>query len=736
MQYFGRSEGASGELQLLADHLRNVAQRAGQFAEEAGLARELGEWAGRLHDLGKYSYEFQAKLLNAKNSRDQVVHSYQGAVIALDSRSLECALAIAAHHAGLKKLSDLKSELDGLETTIGLTNTRLRNRAAAFVKLAEQEGIVSGRPPASVGKNGEEMRLELRTRMLLSCLADADRLDAEAWTTPERELIREAPRLDPETRLATVRESIQAVAAERAGRADPKVLEARSRVLEACLDAADRDRGFFSLTVPTGGGKTLASLAFALKHAHRQELRRVIFVVPFLTIIEQNADAIRRSLGDHDGSFVLEHHSNVAGSRKGDDDDSTEGTALRQRLLAENWDSPVIMTSAVQFFESLFSDHPTKLRKVHNIARSVIVFDEAQTFPPELLRPLVGMLRQLVEEYGCSVVFCTATQPALAAPLRGKEDEALLPPGTIHEIMPEPERLFDQLRRVRVVWRTAEPTAATALAAEMLQEPAALAIVNTKRDAREVFQALLANAAWGASHLSTRMCPEHRRQVLRAIRERLSRDEPCHVASTQLVEAGVDVDFPAVWRAMAPLDSVAQAAGRCNREGKLDFGHVIVFQTEDQRMPGGAYRRGASITAGMLSQSADGVDIAVPAEFTEYFVRLYNTEDLDARHIAGLRKSFDFPTVAEKFKLIEETTAVLVPYGEGERWRDRVQSGEKMTRGKLREMQPFMVSLYEIELRKALESGDVVRTADGIHVFTGRYDGQLGLVLSSDPLVD
>ena len=735
-EYYGRSVGADGEPQLLREHLRNVAETAATFADAAGLPRELGEWAGWLHDLGKYSPEFQRHL--AQQNRDHVVHSYQGAAWAWDARSLECAFAVAAHHGGLKKRTVLREDLDGLDATVGMPRpATIRDRGREFVAIAKADGVLAGEPPRSAPGRGEELAFELRTRMLLSCLADADRLDAEAWTSPEKQSVRDAPPLDPSRRLDHVLRFISDLAISRTGAANPDVLDARREVLAAALAAAPQAPGFFSLTVPTGGGKTLASLAFALAHAAAHGQRRVIFVVPFLTIIEQNADVIRRALGKENGELVLEHHSNVLPAGP-DNDDSWSGTALRQRLLAENWDSPVIMTSAVQFFESLFSDHPTHLRKIHNIANSVIVFDEAQTFPPELLRPLTDMLRQLVEEYRCSAVICTATQPALSVGLRGRDDEALLRPGTVREIVPDPPRLFERLKRIEVRWPGDERLPLLAVAAEMLREPRALAILNTKLDARRLFEALRERDPH-AVHLSTRMCPAHRRAVLTEIRRRLQHGEPCRVASTQLVEAGVDVDFPAVWRAMGPLDAIAQAAGRCNREGKLPAGgRVTVFRTEDDRMPGTTYRRGASIAQTLLAVGGGAIDIHRPEVFTDYFVRLYNSDNLDARKIVPLRRQLDFPEVARQFRLIDDTTtAVLVPYGEGARWRERVLSGEVITRGALRAMGPYMVSLYTTtELARALASGQVTHTADGLYVFVPEYDDDLGLVLRDDPLKD
>ena len=574
--------------------------------------------------------------------------------------------------------------------------------------------------------------------MLLSCLADADRLDAEAWMSEWHPSLRTTvEELTPATRLDR---TLEHIARLRSGRPSSDVGRARDEVLQAALVVAPESPGFFSLTVPTGGGKTLASLAFALAHAQSHGMRRVIFVVPFLTVIEQNAAVIRAAVGEQEyGSVVLEHHSNVVDGM-GMPAEGQTAREVRQRLLAENWDSPIIMTTAVQFFESLFADHPTQVRKVHNIANSVVVFDEAQTFPPRLLRPLVGMLRQLVDEYRCTAVFCTATQPALTNDIRGSDGpEALLPLGSVREIAPDPAAFFGRLKRVQVDWPGDQPTPLSSVGASMAGVKQALAVMNTKKQARELFTHLLVHDSH-AIHLSTRMCAAHRREVVAEIRRRLDAQEPCLVASTQLVEAGVDLDFPAVWRAFGPLDSIAQAAGRCNREGSLpEPGRVTVFRPEDDRMPGGVYRRATGVTEVMLAVGGGSIDIHTPASFTDYFVGLYNSSDLDGRRVVDARRALDFPTVAQRFKLIDDiTTGVLVPYGQGAGWITRLLAGEQFGRAHFRHMQPFMVSLYEGELKKGLASGEVTIEGDaGIHVFRGDYNDTLGLILSGDdPLED
>jgi len=733
MTYWARSENDSGQRQLLADHLRNVAITAGRFAEAAGLPREMGEWAGWLHDLGKYSDEFQRHLLAEDTTF--VEHAAHGAAIAAAAGAIECAFAVAGHHTGLATRHKLQQLRSRDEATAGLqSGTRVWDRAERFAAVAREDAGIDGKPSRTVANAGDELRVELRTRMLLSCLVDADRLDAEAWGSRSRTDLRaDVEALKPTARLTSVLNHIAALAA---GHPESRVASVRREVLEASLTAADREPGFFSLTVPTGGGKTLASLAFALKHAAQYQKRRLVFVLPFLTIIEQNASVIREATGEganNWGRVVLEHHSNVAGMDEPQGDADRE---LRRRLLAENWDVPIVVSTTVQFFESLFSDRPSSLRKVHNVARSVIVLDEAQTFPPGMLRPLVAMLRQLVDDHGCTVLFCTATQPALSNPIKGQSgQDALIPEGSIREIVNDPESLFRALKRVRVAWPSGREVSMQDVAADMSAVGQALAIMNTKKQASELYRALAVFDP-SAIHLSTRLCAAHRTAVLTEVRRRLKASEPCVVSATQLVEAGVDIDFPAVWRVLGPLDGIAQAAGRCNREGKLTSGRVTVFRAVGGTLPRGAYHAATQVTDGLLRGGVTP-DIDRPATFADYFVRLYNVRDLDESRVGVAREQFDFPAVAERFRLIDDaTTAVIVPYAEGAEWAERALGDAEFGRRELRRLQLFTVGLFENELAAGQAAGEIVRTESGLHIFRGRYDPALGLVLAAGSLDD
>ncbi|MCX6972244.1 MAG: CRISPR-associated helicase Cas3' [Verrucomicrobia bacterium] len=548
------------EWQLLKHHLRNVSDLAAKFADPFG-ASEDARVAGLLHDLGKYRNEFQEYLRNERGSSSETQHAIFGAAWAM-SRGLPATLPVAGHHAGLHDCGDLPA-------MVAKPILKLDSILPELIALLEREMGNLPALPVSPDWVKEELSAEFYTRMLFSCLVDADRLDTASWpATPQSDCVLEADPL------------LHRICAERDCKAsmNPKsslgIL--RNRVFDASIEAAELPPGFFSLTVPTGGGKTLASMAFALAHAKAYGLRRIIVVIPYLSIIEQNAAEYRRILGD---DIVLENHSGVLpGADLGEEEKS------RLELVSENWDAPVVVTTSVQFLESLFSSSPGKCRKLHRISRSVVIFDEVQTLPAHLLKPTFNVFRELAANYGTSFVFSSATQPAF-------RKSAALPdgfdPNELREITPDPAELFRKVRRVNYHLPKADevldwPT----LAQRMAAESHCLCVVNLTRHAKELWEELkrILPAA-PPIHLSSAMCPHHRLALIQVIRERLKAGQPCRVVSTQLIEAGVDVDFPVVWRALGPLDSIVQVAGRCNREGRLPVGEVHVFRPVDHKLP-------------------------------------------------------------------------------------------------------------------------------------------------------
>jgi CRISPR-associated endonuclease/helicase Cas3 len=615
----GRSREETGnDWQLLAEHLDQVSRLARKLAcdtaPEDGVLQQMAASAGMLHDLGKYTDCFQKMLDGVGRGCPHSIYgalaSYEDAAGSPKKSAYPVVATIAAHHAGLKDRAGLLQELLDPEE-----HARARAQLEELLPkaIADQPAIVEALQPASIGKRPAN-KGDLFIRMLLSCLVDADRLD-----TAHREW---APAsLDATVRLAQLAQYVRELEARAAGRAycNSAVAQARSEVQEACRSAALGDPRLLSLSVPTGGGKTLASMRFALERAAARpdEYRRIIVVIPYLSIIEQNAEVYSRVFGK---DAVLEHHSgaayklaavNARGEKipyflPQDEQERDDANLAVRRQETENWDAPIIVTTSVRFFESLFSNHPSDLRRVHNIARSIIVLDEVQTLPRKLLAPLLGNFRELTEDWGCTVLMATATQPAFEA-RTAKQESYAWPASTVHETISDPRALHRALQRVQIEWRLKEPTQWADLAQEMLTHRQALCVVNTRQHAGLLYAALQ-QAVTGPEqreaifHLSTRMCAQHRLDVLAKIRRRLDADLPCILVSTQLIECGVDVDFPIAYRTLGPLDAIIQVAGRVDREGKLTHamgspaGRLIVFQSEDGKTPPHDYLEATRVT--------------------------------------------------------------------------------------------------------------------------------------------
>jgi CRISPR-associated helicase Cas3 len=515
----------------------------------------------------------------------------------------------------------------------------------------------------------------LDIRLLFSALVDADFLDTEAHfegNDTGKRYRKPGSELQPERALALLLSHIERLQA--GTQADQRVADVRAALHEACLDGAESSTGLFTLTAPTGSGKTLAMLAFALAHAKKHGLRRVVMVIPYLSIIEQTARIYRDIFAPHFGEeYVLEHHSLAGGgaepkeNQHDNEGNQTEDPERRRRLLAENWDAPLIITTSVQMLESLFSNRPSACRKLHRLVRSVILFDEVQTLPTSLAVPTLAALSHLTHAYGSSIVFSTATQPAFTH-LHETVKQHCGGGWQPREIVPEPAKLFSPLRRVEVSWSEPEQTMSWQSVAEQLrQHSQSLCIVNLKRHAKALWELLQEN---NALILSTNLCPAHRREVLATVRQRLKSQEPVRLIATQCIEAGVDVDFPVVYRAYAPLDAIIQAAGRCNREGRrMELGQVCVFLPEEERYPpGGSYEQAAQITKMLLKRHGkERMALDDPEFITGYYRELYDigkpeiakkTQELFRFVQAGA-----FPEIAKTYRLIEQDTInIVVPY--------------------------------------------------------------------------
>ncbi len=704
-----------GREQSLKNHLLGTAALAASFAEPFG-AGELARQLGLSHDVGKYQESFQRRI---RGENIRVDHSTAGAKEICNFFGWPAAYCVAGHHGGLP---------DGggrLDSASGATlSGRLKRDMQPYADYAKEVSLsrANFQRPTLLCRRGFSFSFWIR--MLFSCLVDADFLDTETFMRGSP-----APRGSDITMDALLSKLNRYVSAWWDARTP--LNRTRCDVLRACMQSGKaQSPGLFTLTVPTGGGKTVSSLAFALCHAVAHDKRRVIYVIPYTSIIEQTADTFRAILGEE---AVLEHHANV------DLDDSEDSLPdplkERRKLSAENWDVPVVVTTAVQFFESLFSNRPSRCRKLHNLVNSVIVFDEAQTLPLPYLLPCVRAIAELTVNYGASCVLCTATQPAL-----GDMFTQISPTLSPREIAPPiPETVFRRVRYAHLGTLSDE-----ALAQRLNAHKQALCIVSTRKQAQRVYSQLDRE---GSFHLSTLMAPEHRRAILKTVRARLEDGLPCRVVSTSLIEAGVDVDFPVVYRAEAGLDSIIQAAGRCNREGKrsAEDSVVYVFKPDDvyaATLPH-AMRRPIEV---MHFAAREGEPLDSPQNIERYFTELFrfsgpeiDRHDVVKKFEDGVqdpsRPSFPFDEIAQKFRLIEQSTrTVLVPRpGEAEEIARRLCDGEQ-SRGLMRRAERFAVNVYESHFDALNARGALCVLNPDFAVLTdlSLYSEDTGLTLMSD----
>lgn len=692
-----------GRTQTILEHLKGTASLCSAFAA-AFDAEAQGQLAGMAHDIGKYSAAFQRRL----HGGPKVDHASAGAFECLKAQQLAAAFAISGHHGGLPD-GGSRGDAAGAGTFWGRINRASQGNLEGYHAWQSEFSLPHANTPAFAGTRLEGMFF---TRMLFSCLVDADYTDTGAFMD-------NSPYLPASS--SSMEELWRRLETYVSGWFPPKgaLNMQRCAILEQCMSAgAQYGPGLFTLTVPTGGGKTVASLSFALAQAKARRMKRIVYVIPYTSIIEQTAQIFREILGDEN---VLEFHSGVQFDQQEDDASSPETAPLTRSV--ETWDVPVIVTTAVQFFESLYACRPSKCRKLHNLAQSVLIFDEAQMLPLPYLRPCVWAIAQLVRHYGASAVLCTATQPALAPIF-----QEFAPEIPIREICPMAEAHWESFRRVS--FQQAGTLSWMDLAARLQQQEQVLCVVNTRRAAREVFHQLSGS---GNFHLSTLMYPAHRRRILDEIRRRLRDGLPCRVVSTSLIEAGVDVDFPAVYRELSGLDSILQAAGRCNREGKRppEDSIVTIFQGEDP--PPRLFE--TSIGAGkiVLDHCQDVSSRAAIHTYFSTLLDLKGAEAQDAHHILPLMESefFPFRTVAERFHLIESpTTTVYLPLEEGAGLVELLRSGQ-YSRTLYRRLGQYGVSVYPQHLAALEQAGALEHLEDGSVVLRdiGLYTQTTGLTL-------
>jgi len=726
----------------LIEHSYAVGELAADFAQRFG-----ADWAmlaGRWHDLGKFRPRFQRYIrlvsgfesdAHIKGEAGKAPHSTAGAVLAIERFGVVghvLAYLIAGHHAGLdnwhsdKGFGGLHERLSDPKSQAELDESLAEKPPAELLAVGPFDPVVAMRAVPG-GKDG----FALWVRMLFSALVDADFLDTERYMDPDK-----FDRRNTWPTLQELKPLFDMHMVRLADHAKPTAVnKLRADILRQCREAANLDPGLFSLTVPTGGGKTLSGMAFALEHARRYDKRRIIHVIPYTSIIEQTANIFREIFGD----AVIEHHSNA--------ESSPDQETSASRLSCENWDAPIVVTTNVQFFESLFASRTSRCRKLHNIVDSVVVLDEAQLLPPEFLQPILDVLNLLTKHYGVTVVISTATQPALASREYFDARQSLRGLDHVREIITEPDALYDALERVEVRLPTdwQQPIEWPQLAEELSAHDSVLAIVNTRKDARALWEAM----PQGTLHLSALMCGAHRSQVIQDIKARLKAGTPTRVVSTQLVEAGVDVDFPKVYRALAGLDSVAQAAGRCNREGKLDGkGEVVVF-IPPKPAPPGFLLQGENACRDVLRDVVGSP--LTRTRFAAYFERFYYGCVLDKHNIcddlfmAHQKLPADtlavkFRTAARNFRLIndEDSLPIIVRYhgrdGQDksiDKWLTLLRC-DGPQRWLMRKLQRYTVNLRRNQAIPLLDRGDIEEVLPGLYaqIEEGHwvYDEQLGLL--------
>lgn len=774
-----RPEGDDMRQHELGEHLQAVSRLAAEFAASFGAA-PWAALAGLWHDLGKFREGFQRYIrqcgdpdahIEGRVAGADKTHSAAGALWArqylpeAQGRPGEVvarvlAYLIAGHHAGL---TDWAGENASLHTRLVQDDTRRELETALAASVPES--ILKPEHLPDIGdlrryrdddaNDSPPGRFALWVRMLFSCLVDADFLDTESFMSPQRHAARRGFLQLPamESLLSARFERMAAEVAAR-GETGSRVNRKRAEVLHTCLRKAELPPGVFSLTVPTGGGKTLSSLAFALRHAVRHGKRRVVYAIPYTSIIEQTAGIFSGIFGDEN---VIEHHSSV----EADERQETH----RSRLACENWDAPLIVTTNVQLLESLFASRTSRCRKLHNLVDSIIVLDEAQLLPVAYLQPVVDALRLLVKDYGVTLVLCTATQPTLETRTGFDQARALrgFKVGEVREIIDDVPGLYADLERVRVhlpadlnATRTWDD-----LAPEISNHEAVLAIVGRRADARDLYRQLKAGSPEGLWHLSGLMCAEHRSDTIRAIKSALAErrlalsageaGKPIRVVSTQLVEAGVDIDFPVVYRALAGLDSIAQAAGRCNREGRLERGEVHVF-VPPRLAPPGLLRMAEQATRILWAGLPAGADPMGVERFAEFSRKLYGDARLDERDIrrllrVGPEADVMFRTAAERFRLIDEQdgATVFVRYrrDEGDDAIDMLLNTLKKNgpdRWLLRKLQRYGVTIYRNDLQRLLKQRDIEALGGdfpGLYVQSADndvlYDKVLGINVDGAP---
>lgn len=717
MTFYAHSENKRGEWHILADHLRSTAKIAESFGRNS-IEREIFRYCGMIHDLGKYQNEFQ-DYLKYGGKRGSVPHAAFGAGFGYRQTKLDSiAFAVLGHHKGLSDLGNWKSDIKAV-----LNDPRLEDLISVFV-LDTDCDVHSCLNVQHLNEISTKLGKEFFVRYLFSVLTDSDWLDTEEHFSPENSAYRTRRYLNIERMIEDIDNNFAKFEID--GELNILRNQARDEAVRNALGLP----GFYSLNLPTGLGKTLTSFYWALKHAKKNNLRRIIIVLPYVNIIDQTADTLKRIFGEE---VILEHHSSVIEEAVFDDE---LGLCDEKKLASENWDFPVIVTTTVQFFESLFSNRSSKCRKIHNISDAVVIFDEVQTLPQHLVLPTLEMLKQVQKMLGTSFLFCTATQPAFEKRDGFNGIESIIP------LISNAKELFNKTIRVNYsVLDDFRPIENEELCKKVINLSASvLVVVNTKSQAADVYRILqqeLPLEHGTVYHLSTNMCAHHRRRIIHSIRDCLQNEKNVLVVSTQLIEAGVDFDFPYVFRAIAPLESIIQAGGRCNREGRLaGKGNVVIFSPADGKIPSGIYETASCHARSLIK--ADSEFLYRHEAYGNYYRQMIKLfVDPDKQKINDSREDFLFETVAKSYRLIDAPNYPLFIKDYNDESMELFQQLLRyplITRQISRKMQPYVVQVYQNFIFKYSSFIDS-KTVNGVNVWIGKYDDRLG-IRTDDYLVD